>query len=69
MSFFIINSNNDWVLSVDSDELLILNNTYKNIDDFVKEKLINDKLINAFYFRWGMIEKCDIENNNNFTYI
>jgi hypothetical protein len=65
----LINSNNDWVLSVDSDELLILNNTYKNIDDFVKEKLINDKLINAFYFRWGMIEKVDIENNNNFTYI
>lgn len=61
--------NYDWVLSIDCDELLILNNTYKNIDDFVKKKLIHDKLINVFYFRWGMIEKYDVENNNNFTYI
>lgn len=57
----------DWVLSIDCDEFLILNNTYKNIDDFVKTKLNKNKLINAFYFRWGMIEKYDIVNNNNFT--
>jgi hypothetical protein len=60
-------TNYDWVLSIDGDELLILNNTYKNIDEFVKQKLIQDKLINVFYFRWGMIEKYDVENNNNLT--
>jgi hypothetical protein len=59
----------DWVLCVDNDELLLLNKKYKNINDYVEEKLLFNTKINAFYFRWGMIEKYDIENNNNFSYI
>lgn len=67
--YLIKNSNYDWILQVDNDELLILNNNYENINDYVKEKLLINNQINAFYFRWGMIEKFDNENNNNFSYI
>lgn len=59
----------DWILSVDLDELLILNNSFKNIKDYVEKKLLNDDLINAFYFRWGMIEKIDVESNYNLKFI
>ena len=66
--YLIKNCDCDWVLVIDIDELLLLNNSYKNINDYVEQKTINNK-INAFYFRWGMIEKFDITNNNNFNYI
>jgi hypothetical protein len=59
----------DWCLVIDIDELLILNKSYNNINQYVEEKIKNDELINAFYFRWGMIEKYDIDKNNNFNYI
>jgi len=59
----------DWVLSIDIDELLLLNKKYKNINEYVEEKLLLDNNINSFYFRWGMIEKYDIENNYNFSHI
>lgn len=49
----------DWVLSVDVDELLLLHKKYKNIKEYVNEKLLIRKDINTFYFRWGMIEKYD----------
>lgn len=67
--YLIKNTDFDWVLSVDIDELLLLNENYNNINDYVQEKLILNNNINAFYFRWGMIEKCDIDDNNNFSYI
>lgn len=55
-------SNYDWVLSIDLDEILLLNKKYKNINDYVTEKLKINKNINIFYFRWGIIEnfKSDI---------
>jgi len=43
----------DWVLWVDNDELLLLCEKYKTIDDYVNEKLLINNNINAFYFRWG----------------
>lgn len=67
--YLIKNREFDWALSVDIDELLLLNEKYKNINDYVEEKIRTNDKINAFYFRWGMIEKCDIETNNNFSYI
>lgn len=67
--YLLKNSEFDWVLTVDNDELLLLHKKYKNINDYVEEKLLINGNINSFYFRWGMIEKYDIENNNNFSYI
>ena len=52
-----------WVLSIDNDEILLLNKKYKTISDYVTEKLTINKDINTFYFRWGVIEKFD--NNSN----
>lgn len=66
--YIIKNSNFDWILSVDNDELLLLNK-YTTIHDYIEEKLLFNEQINAFYFRWGMIEKCDIENINKFSHI
>jgi hypothetical protein len=67
--YLLKNSGFDWILSVDNDEFLLLNKKYKNINDYVEEKLLINNKINAFYFRWGMIEKYDIESNNNFSHI
>ena len=62
--YLIQNSEYDWILSVDMDELLLLNKKYNTIHDYVEEKLLNHGEINAFYFRWGMIEKFETEPNN-----
>lgn len=51
----------NWVLAVDTDEFLILNNKYNTIKDFVKDKLKMNSNINVFQFRWLMIEKIDNE--------
>lgn len=51
------------------DELLVLNKKYKNINEYIQEKLKVDPNINMFYFRWGMIEKYDTDNDTNFAYI
>ena len=60
------NTDFDWILSVDIDEILLLNSRYKKINDYVKEKLLINSNINIFYFRWAMIEKYDISTDNNF---
>jgi hypothetical protein len=67
--YLVKTSDFDWILSVDNDELLLLNKKYKNISDFINEKITLNNKINTFYFRWGMIEKYDVENNNNFLFI
>jgi len=67
--YLVKNSDFDWILSVDNDELLLLNKKYKNINDFIEEKLTLNNKINAFNFRWGMIEKYDVEDNPNFLFI
>ena len=59
----VINSNYDWILHVDMDEILLL---HKNIKEYIKEKLIINNNINQFYFRWAMIEKLDIKTNISF---
>ena len=66
---FVKNSGYDWCLSVDVDEFLLLDERYSNIQDFIKSKMDIHKRINMFYFRWGMIEKYDNEQNTNIQYI
>lgn len=51
----------NWVLPVDTDEFLILNNKYNTIKEFVEDKLKMNSEINVFQFRWLMIEKMDNE--------
>uniref|UniRef100_A0A6C0DKJ1 Uncharacterized protein n=1 Tax=viral metagenome TaxID=1070528 RepID=A0A6C0DKJ1_9ZZZZ len=67
--YHIKNSGCDWTFFPDMDEILILNKEYKNIREFVERKLKIFPQINMFYFRWGMIEKYDIEANNTFKNI
>jgi hypothetical protein len=67
--YLVKNSNYDWILSVDIDEFLILNKKYKNINEYVEDKLQYNIHITGFYFRWGIIEKYDIDTNNNFSYL
>ena len=58
--YLIKNTGFDWVLSVDSDEFLLLHKKYKNnIKLYILKKYKENKNINTFYFRWGMIEKFD----------
>jgi hypothetical protein len=61
-SYLIKNTNYDWVLQVDSDEILLLNKQFKNIQDYIGFHLNKNNNINCFYFRWACIEKVD--NNN-----
>ena len=66
--YLIKNSHFDWVLSVDIDEMLVLDKKYNNnIKSYIFEKINENNTINAFYFRWGIIEKYDHEimNFNN----
>ena len=67
--FLVKNTDYDWCLTIDADEILLLNNNFKNINHFIEEKLKKNKDINMFYFRWGMLEKYDNENKLNFNYI
>lgn len=51
-----------WILFVDLDEFLFLNKNFKNIKDFVYQKLNVNKHINYFLFRWANINKLDNKN-------
>ena len=62
-------SDYDWALCVDIDEFLLLNNNYINIHQYIEEKLSKENNINTFYFRWGMIEKFDNDDNYVFKNI
>lgn len=55
--------NYDWVLSIDIDEILLINDN--NIKEYINKRLEIDKNINMFYFRWGIVEKYDNSNINN----
>jgi len=57
--YILKNSDYDWILSVDLDEILILNKKYKDIKDYIKIHTDIYNNITIFYFRWGMIEKID----------
>jgi hypothetical protein len=59
----------DWTFFPDTDEILILNKQYSNIKDFTQKKLKECDQINSFYFRWAMIEKCDIDKDTSFKNI
>ena len=52
----------DWVLMIDIDEILILENN--NIKIFLEEKLKVNKNINCFYFQWAMMERYDNKDLN-----
>lgn len=52
------NSDYDWILNVDTDEILLLK-YHNNIKDYIKEKLQINNMITTFYFRWAMLEKLD----------
>lgn len=57
--YILKNSNYDWGLCIDLDEILLLNKKYKNIKSYIFNNLKKNENINTFYFRWGMIEKYD----------
>lgn len=65
----VLKSEYDWILCVDIDEFLLLNKKFKNIKNYIEEKTKLNPLINAFYFRWGMIEKYDIIPSKSFKNI
>jgi len=70
--YLVKNCDCDWILSIDNDELLVLNPFFENIKHYVKSIKYKYPRVNAFYFRWGMIEKYDIDNineNNYFEFI
>ena len=54
---YLLNSDDyDWVLNVDSDEFLVLDDRYNTIKEYISEKLIeHDENINMFQFSWGWI--------------
>tara|TARA_B100001248_G_C27347650_1_gene439589 strand:+ start:322 stop:1305 length:984 start_codon:yes stop_codon:yes gene_type:complete len=58
-----INRNNDWVLSVDIDEILLIKNF--NIKEYISNIINFDKDVNIIYFRWAILEKYDNTNINN----
>jgi len=64
---YIQNTGCDWTFFPDVDEVLILHKQYKNIREFTERKVREYPDINMFYFRWGVIEKYDIEANNSFN--
>ena len=68
-SHLIIKKNYEWILIIDVDEILLLNKKFKNIKHYVRSKMKMNKNINVFYFRWCMINKYDVEKNNDFNYI
>lgn len=52
------NSDYDWILNVDIDEILLLK-YHDNIKEYIREKLQINNMITTFYFRWAMLEKLD----------
>jgi hypothetical protein len=61
--YIVKESCNDWVLSIDIDEFLILKD-HNTIHDFVIDKLLINNNINLFQFRWVIMEKYDNLNLN-----
>jgi hypothetical protein len=49
-----------WILCVDIDEILLLDQSYQNINHYVETMLDTYPNLTTFYFRWGMIEKYDV---------
>tara|TARA_R110002074_G_scaffold146791_6_gene296886 strand:+ start:6301 stop:7353 length:1053 start_codon:yes stop_codon:yes gene_type:complete len=62
----LIPSNIDWILTVDSDEYLILNKKYNSIQDYV-DKNYKDENVNVIIFYWILLHKLK-ENNNDTLY-
>ena len=59
----------EWTFFPDIDEILILDKQYSNIREFTETKLKERPDINSFYFRWAMIEKCDVDADTSFKNI
>ena len=48
----VIPDDTDWVLNIDSDEYLLINNKYKNIDELLGEALKRKPKLECFQFKW-----------------
>ena len=57
----------DWVLNVDSDEFLILDEKYKTIKDYIVTKLAEDEEINIMQFSWGWLHAFNPPNKYTFN--
>ena len=57
-----IPENYDWVLHVDSDELLVLNKKYRTIHDYIYDKLQINPEINVFQFSWLWLHRFELSN-------
>jgi hypothetical protein len=57
-----IPENYDWVLHVDSDELLVLNKKYRTIHDYINDKLRINSEINVFQFSWLWLHRFELSN-------
>ena len=67
-SYLIRQSECDWVLGCDIDEFVVLHKKFNTIQDFIKEKLDKDPLINMFFLRWGNLYKFN-NNKESFNFI
>jgi len=63
---YIVKNRFDWILCVDIDEILLLDQSYQNINHYVETMLDTYPNLTTFYFRWGMIEKYDIISSFRF---
>ena len=52
----------DWVLHIDSDELLVLNRHYTTIHDYINHKLQINPEINVFQFSWLWLHRFELSN-------
>ena len=57
---YLVKNRFHWILCVDIDEILLLHQSYQNINHYVETMLDTYPKLTTFYFRWGMIEKYDI---------
>jgi hypothetical protein len=59
----IIPDSADWVLNIDSDEYLLINNKFKSIQDLINEALLNVPSLYCIEFKWIWITNC-IQSKN-----
>lgn len=61
------NSGMDWVLCIDTDEFLMLDNKFTNIKDYLTYTTTQNKKLTSIYFRWGVVEKYNNVECNDIT--
>lgn len=53
----------EWVLNIDSDEYLLINNKFKSIEELINEALLNVPTLYCIEFKWLWITNC-IQSKN-----